>query len=100
VYRLKKNINLWFKYLLLYHISGWKFNILETERRNKKHLEKSILVINHVILNMFRRLLLAPGMDVLFKRMYLKKMTALFNSTFLKQEIFQVFQAMWISTFQ
>lgn len=24
----KKNINLWFKYPLIYHISGWKFNVL------------------------------------------------------------------------
>lgn len=45
---------------------------------------KSLLVINHVILNMFRSLLLASRIDVLFKRMYLKKMTALFHFSFLK----------------
>lgn len=45
---------------------------------------RSLLVINHVILNMFRSLLLASRIDVLFKRMYLKKMTALFDFSFLK----------------
>lgn len=45
---------------------------------------KSLLVINHVILNMLQSLLLASRIDVLFKRMYLKKMTALFDFSFLK----------------
>ena len=33
---------------------------------------------------MFRSLLLASRIDVLFKRMYLKKMTALFDFSFFK----------------